>query len=121
MPYIQENDFYVVFFHVMTHHDAHRHHTRSTASTKHHKHTISPHVSSPVALPFPDTHTHSHVHIQEVIQDVMKPVYVDRIVYKDRIVEKEILQEVQVEVEIEKITYVNQMVSARELPFVTIF
>jgi len=51
----------------------------------------------------------------------MKPVYVDRIVYKDRIVEKEILQEVQVEVEIEKITYVNQMVSARELPFVTIF
>jgi hypothetical protein len=37
-------------------------------------------------------------------------VYVDRIIYKDRIVEKEILEEVQVEVELERVQYVNQMV-----------
>ena len=37
-------------------------------------------------------------------------MYVDRIIYKDRIVEKEILEEVQVEVELERVQYVNQMV-----------
>ena len=36
-------------------------------------------------------------------------MYVDRIIYKDRIVEKEILEEVQVEVEVERVQYVNQM------------
>ena len=39
-----------------------------------------------------------------------QPVYVDRIVYKDREVMKEVLQEVHVEVEVEKINYVNQLV-----------
>ena len=39
-----------------------------------------------------------------------QPVYVDRIVYKDREVQKEVLQEVHVEVEVEKINYVNQLV-----------
>ena len=37
-------------------------------------------------------------------------MYVDRTIYKDRIVEKEILEEVQVEVEVERVQYVNQMV-----------
>ena len=36
-------------------------------------------------------------------------MYVDRTIYKDRIVEKEILEEVQVEVEVERVQYVNQM------------
>jgi len=45
-----------------------------------------------------------------VFTGIGQPIYVDRIVYKDREVQKEVLQEVHVEVEVEKISYVNQLV-----------